>query len=89
MPCYRVEFYQRRTIVTHLQAESEDDIHDFLADNPNWNILEDAPEAIDEDDTEEFDDDELHDAGDYAVVPGDGVDPLYGIHEGCFVEVES
>ena len=86
MPVYRVEFNYLRRVVTHLAADSPDDIHEFLEDNPTWDILEDAPEIVDHDDTVVVDDDW---DGDYAVTPCTGRTANYGIHEGLIIEVES
>lgn len=84
---YRVEFQYLRTVVTHLEAESEEAIHKFLEDNPEWDILKDAEEIIDEDETDSFDSDE-YDVDEYVVLPSEHVTADYGIHEGEIIEVE-
>ncbi len=83
MSVFRVEFSYVRTVVTHLEAETEDDIHEFLEDNPDWDILEDAAEIVDEDETVMDGDCEYH------VEPSAGVSADYGIHVGQLVEIES
>lgn len=86
METFRVEFRYTRTVVTHLAAESAEEIHDFIEET-DWNIIEDAPELIDEDDSD-IDYDEEGD-GDYFVEPAPGIVANYGIHEGEIREMES
>lgn len=75
MATYKVTF--TRTVITHLDADSEDDIHGFLEDNPDWDILQDAEEIVDAEEDE------------YFIAVCDNVTADYGILEGSIVEVGS
>ncbi len=79
MPTYRVEFTYKKTVVTYLDADSPESIHEFLNDDPEWDVVEDAAEIIDEETEEDTE---------YEVRSAPDVIANYGIHEGEIVEVE-
>ena len=75
MPVFKVSFTYPRTVVTYLEAEDEDAIVDYLDDNPEFSILDDAPRMIDADETgeayDEYDiDSEYKVTADFALVGG-------------------
>jgi len=70
MPTFRLKFHFKRTVTCFVEAESEDDIDDFMNENPTFDPLEDAPEIVESDETSY---DEDSDLGDYEIVEDNGV----------------
>ncbi len=62
-----------------VEAESEDDIDDFMTENPTFDPLEDAPEIVEADETVYDEESEL---GDYEFVEDNSVRALYVITPG-------
>lgn len=81
MGVYKVSFTYSRTVTTYLEAEDEEEIEDFLDDNEDWDVLEHAPEIIDEDETSPD--------YDYSIEREKKVVANYAIEGGQIVEVDS
>ncbi len=79
MPNFRVRFHYKRTVTAYIKAEDESDIDDFMSDNPAFNLVEDCPEMIEEDETE-FDAES--EVGDYEVIEDPEVDAGFTITPG-------
>lgn len=79
MATYRVDFLYTRTVSIHLEAESADEIHEFLEDNPEWGPLADGEDMIDSDESE---------LDDYEVADGFGVTADFVLLGGEIVEAE-
>ncbi len=70
MPTYRLQFHFKRTVTCLVEAESEEDIDDFMSENPTFDPTEDAPEIIESDETFYDEESEL---GDYEIVEDNSV----------------
>ncbi len=79
MPTFRLRFHLKRTVTCFVEAECEEDIDDFMMENPSFDPLEDAPEIVESDETEYDEEDE---AGDYEIVEDPNVTAAYIITPG-------
>lgn len=83
MPTYRLDLHYRRTLTAYIEAEDESDIDEFLTKNSDFNMLEDYPELIEEDETVIDVDNDL---GDYDLTQVSGVAPNWCITPGLELE---
>ncbi len=70
MPTFRLVFHFKRTVTCLVEAESENDIDDFMLENPTFDPLEDAPDIVEEDETSYDEDSER---GDYEIIEDNNV----------------
>lgn len=86
MPTYRLDLHYTRKLTTFIQAEDESDIDQFLTENPDFNMLEDYPELVEQDETSRDDDNDL---GDYDLTEVSGITAGWVITPGLeLVEAE-
>ncbi len=86
MANYRLRFHLKRVVTCFIAAESEEDIDNFMTENPDFQVLDDYPELV-EDDESSYDQDS--EVGDYELTEDNSVHPMFKITPGLsLVEID-
>lgn len=83
MPVHRVDFYYQRVISVYIEAEDENAIVEFLAENEDWHPLAADDVIVDSDVTEPDEE------GDFAIYPEHRVTATMKLVGGVLVELDS